>query len=548
MPAMAEEAEVVGHIVPGNYRLVRLISEGVPSLYEARHPRLVGPFSARLWPPTIFSEAFRRGAETAATLRHRGVVQVIDFHSENGEPPALITEWIEGARLSDVLRHRGLLPLARAASLAESTAWALAAAHERGVVHQSLRPESIFVVQAPGSTREWTKVDDFGVGAALARAGVAEPSPYRAPEQIAPSSDQAPDPRSDQFALAAIVYEMLSGVRPFDDGADARKGPPTPLSELVPDVGDAVDGVLGRALAPDPENRFPSIVAFAQALNEAVEGENTNVLFRPELSSSDRTPGPEVPALETLIPTPGPIIASPVDEPPFRPDAPAPWHEIPALLRPPPPRRRKPILIAVGLGAVVGLTLVAAHALRPQPKQQAQATAPAAAPVPAPAPAPAATGGPAAPPAAVAAAAKETAAAAPATPPEAEAPAPPAEESPPAPAIAIKVPEPTPPSRVHVSRPLRRRHPGTKVATSGHRFARAAGAGSGACTISVASSPPADIWLDNHKIGRRTPLDGYHVGCGTHELILNRDDLGLFRRETISVDAGAPFKKSYPLK
>src|SRR5215471_5239449 len=103
---MAGEAEIVGHIVPGRYRLVRLIRQGVPSLYEARHPRLVGPFAARLWPPTIFAEAFRRGAETAATLRHRGVVQVIDFHSETGQPPALITEWIEGTRLSDVMQER----------------------------------------------------------------------------------------------------------------------------------------------------------------------------------------------------------------------------------------------------------------------------------------------------------------------------------------------------------------------------------------------------------------------------------------------------------
>jgi hypothetical protein len=102
---------------------------------------------------------------------------------------------------------------------------------------------------------------------------------------------------------------------------------------------------------------------------------------------------------------------------------------------------------------------------------------------------------------------------------------------------------------MHVPRPLRRRHPGTgKIAAGGHRAARAAGGGSGTCVVSLSSSPVADVWLDNHKIGRRTPLARYHVDCGTHELILNRDDLGLSKRETISVEAGTPFKRSYALK
>src|SRR5206468_12126936 len=94
-----------------------------------------------------------------ATLRHPGVVQVIDFNCEPGAPPFLVLEWIEGTTLSEVMASSGLLPVPRVAALVESAAWALASAHQQGVVHQELSPHQIHVVQAPGSAREWTKLD-----------------------------------------------------------------------------------------------------------------------------------------------------------------------------------------------------------------------------------------------------------------------------------------------------------------------------------------------------------------------------------------------------
>src|SRR5215831_16828004 len=138
MRPMAQDTELSGHVVSGRYRLVRRIGDGVPALYEATHPRLAGRFAAKLWPPTIPWDAFRRGAELAATLRHPGVVQVIDFNCEPGASPFLIMEWVEGTKLSDLLAATGLLPVPRVAALVESVAWALASAHQQGVVHQEL--------------------------------------------------------------------------------------------------------------------------------------------------------------------------------------------------------------------------------------------------------------------------------------------------------------------------------------------------------------------------------------------------------------------------
>ena len=97
---MAEDVELRGHVTTGSYGLVRLIEDGDPALYEARHPRVAGRFVARLWPLTVPWDAFRRGAEIAATLRHPGIVQVVDFNCEPGAPPFVITEWPGGMRLS----------------------------------------------------------------------------------------------------------------------------------------------------------------------------------------------------------------------------------------------------------------------------------------------------------------------------------------------------------------------------------------------------------------------------------------------------------------
>src|SRR4029079_14187569 len=133
---MEQDTGIEGRVVGGTYRLLRRIGESTPARYEATHPRLAGRYEAKLWPPTApWDDRVRRGAEVAATLRHRGVVQVIDFNCEPGEPSFLVTEWIEGTKLSDVMSQTGLLSVSRVAGLLESAAWALSSAHQQGIVH-----------------------------------------------------------------------------------------------------------------------------------------------------------------------------------------------------------------------------------------------------------------------------------------------------------------------------------------------------------------------------------------------------------------------------
>src|SRR4051812_7559547 len=216
---MDEDTRITGEVLKGRYRLARRISEGVPARWEVTHPRVSGRLLAALWPPTAPCRELRRGAEIATTLRNRGVVQLLDFNCKAGASPLVIYEWLEGtAKLSEIMARTGCLPAGRVASLVESMAATLAAAHRQGVVHQQLRPEEIYVVEDARGGREWTKVDGFGVAAALARAGFWPQSPYRAPERAAKDGDG--EPHADQYALAAIAYHMLTGASPVGPNAD----------------------------------------------------------------------------------------------------------------------------------------------------------------------------------------------------------------------------------------------------------------------------------------------------------------------------------------
>jgi eukaryotic-like serine/threonine-protein kinase len=593
---MAQDLELGGHVVTGRYRLVRRLGESPVAFYEARHPRLSGRFVARLWPATAPWDSFRRGAEIASALRHPGIVQVIDFNCEPGSSPFLITELIEGTTVAELLAANGLIGVSRVAALVESAAWSLAAAHQQGIVHQELEPACIYVVQAPGTTREWTKIDGFGLSAALVRADAATASPYRAPEQASPDDDAA-DPQSDQYALAAIAYEMLAGVRPFEDGRATSGGEPAAISELVPGVTPGLDAVIRQALSADPEGRYAGVLEFARALRDAARGPDTQVIRRRK--SEGRAWGraqaggdPPVSPFFNPVQSPTGEGLRPVRPTPVgRPSTPAGLlargmaeaRRILSRVRSLRPENLVPrgasaraiIAGAALLFAIGGVAVVVSHPAHRMPPGAARpgtsslalasaaqpvtpAAAPAARPPSPPQPAPPA---PALPSATVAAAPPPAAgppAAAPSPPPAAAAPTKPeppaaaAERQPASETESEAAPDPEAANaELEPKVPLRRARPrGLALTRTAVRDAAAGAAANdgAACAITVASKPRADVWLDEHNVGRRTPLNRLRVACGDHKLVLRRDDLDLYQMEVITVRPGAPFRKLYPLQ
>ena len=277
---------LAGTVLEGAYRLVRLMGEGgMGAVYEAMQLRLNKRVAVKLMARELAQNQealarFHREAEITSQLGHPHLVNVVDFGlAETGEP-YLVMEYLDGEDLEHRLLAEGCLPIEAAVHITKQVASALGAAHARDIVHRDLKPANIFLVRVPGEL-DFVKVLDFGISkvkaarAKLTRATAVIGTPnYMSPEQAAGRVDET-DHRADQWALACIVWEMLAGRTPFvaDDPSPlfyqiTTLDPPS-LSQLVPDLPLEVEGVLRRALAKKPAERFPTIRDFSRAFEEA---------------------------------------------------------------------------------------------------------------------------------------------------------------------------------------------------------------------------------------------------------------------------------------
>jgi serine/threonine-protein kinase len=215
-------------------------------------------------------DRMRHEAKACARVTHPNIVALFDM----GEDPALglylVFEYAEGTTLKERLKQ-GPLPVAIAARLAREIGGALSTAHANGVLHRDVKPENIILAE------HGAKVADFGIArvpdSTLTRDGGLLGTPaYSAPECIANGEFSA---HSDQFSLAATLYEALSQRRAFP-GEDAVTVATRIQTEEPPAIANAcgldphVDGVLARGLSKDPEQRFPSAGEFGDALAEGL--------------------------------------------------------------------------------------------------------------------------------------------------------------------------------------------------------------------------------------------------------------------------------------
>ncbi len=271
------------------YTLVRLVGRGgMGEVYEATHARLPGRYAVKVLHPHCVADPkalvrFRREADITSELRHPNIVSIIDFDYTAGGAPYLVMEFLDGDELAHVILEEAPLPIERVLSTVDQVASALAAVHRRGIVHRDLKPQNIFLVRDPnaendaGVPLELVKLVDFGISKVRAasmvltgeRVLLGTPQ-YMAPEQARGTGDV--DARADQFALASIVYEMLTGRLAFPgDRVEIvvyriTHEHPRPLGAPW---GPAIARVLDRAMQKDPDERFPSVADFATALRAA---------------------------------------------------------------------------------------------------------------------------------------------------------------------------------------------------------------------------------------------------------------------------------------
>jgi serine/threonine protein kinase len=273
---MSGAGEFSGTITAGGYRLVRAL-DGGGRVHEARHDRLAGRFALKLF-GDVDARAFQRAVQQASALHHPGIARVVDYGGAPGAGAFVVMEWADGRSLASLLAEGGPLAPDAVARVVSSVALGLQAAHRHGVAHGHLSPERILVSGAgaanddetPGA--EHTKILGFGLGPTGALdpgASITEVTPYTAPEQA--TSDASP--RADQFALAAVAYELLSGEAPTGDAEADR--PPRSLREYDPTINVVIDDVVQRGLSFDADARWADVHTFAARLREAVDAEGT---------------------------------------------------------------------------------------------------------------------------------------------------------------------------------------------------------------------------------------------------------------------------------
>lgn len=281
--------DLIGHVLGGAYEIEAPLDEGgMGTVYRARHLRLGRPLAVKIMAPHLTLqpgalERFSREAEIISQLSHPHVVQVLDFNTTEDGRPYLVMELLEGRPLDALLAQHGRLQLTAALEIACQAARALAAAHQAGIVHRDLKPANIFLMDA--GEQLFAKLLDFGISKrthgepANSRKLTGEfdilgTPDYMAPEQAVGKTSTV-DHRGDQYALATILYEMLVGQVPF--AAEEilellqqviRDAPPPP-SKYRADIPEPVEAAILRALQKDPDDRFPSILDFAEILELA---------------------------------------------------------------------------------------------------------------------------------------------------------------------------------------------------------------------------------------------------------------------------------------
>jgi serine/threonine protein kinase len=259
------------------YQCIRVIGRGgMGIVWEALELRLDRRVALKVAIDTRFPEsaiaAMWGEAKLAANVSDAGVVTVLDVGTTLDGRPYYTMEYVEGTDLAAVLRD-GKLQLAEALRIATEVAQAVAAAHDKGIVHRDLKPRNVMI-----DKKSRARVLDFGL--ALKPAASPTPQtfagspPYMAPEQI---RAQAVGPATDVYAIGVLLYEMLTGKRPFD--APEQPGllyailfePPRPIAENAIVPAD-VEALVLRCLAKEPNDRFTNAYALADALVAIREG------------------------------------------------------------------------------------------------------------------------------------------------------------------------------------------------------------------------------------------------------------------------------------
>jgi hypothetical protein len=322
---------------------------GMGVVYVAEQPELGRKVAIKVIAPALASDPdylrrFKHESRLAAAIEHPNAIPIYEAGVAEGEIPYLVMRYVDGVDLATLIRREGRLDGGRAARIVEQVSGALDEAHGRGLVHRDVKPGNVIVEQRRGSEQAY--LTDFGLTKQMdATSGVTATGrwvgtiDYASPEQI---KGKQVDARSDVYSLGCVMFVALTGQLPFEREADVAKlyahinDPPPAPSTCAPGVTSELDPVVARALAKDPEERFPSAGDLGRAALAAVSG---SAIGEPERSvaTGEAAPAPpqDTPAAPLESP-PGTTVPATIPS-----DTPPPSTVAAEEARPPPPTRER---------------------------------------------------------------------------------------------------------------------------------------------------------------------------------------------------------------
>jgi serine/threonine protein kinase/Tol biopolymer transport system component len=294
------------------YHLIAPLGEGgMASVYKAYDTRLERDVAVKIIRTDMFIPAvlekvmkrFEREAKSLAKLSHPNIVSIIDY-GEHAGVPYLVMEYLPGGNLKDRMTGRPL-PWQESFHLLLPVARALQFSHQQGIIHRDVKPSNILITLSGEPM-----LSDFGIArilesegsTSLTGTGVGIGTPeYMAPEQWVGHTT----PQSDLYSLGVVLYEMLTGQKPYTADTPAaillkQANDPLPRPrQFVPDLPDKVEKVILKLLAKKPENRYSSMEEFITALEDLLRGQTK---IRPTIISQEKRALEEVPPHESEIP------------------------------------------------------------------------------------------------------------------------------------------------------------------------------------------------------------------------------------------------------
>ncbi|MBG0816164.1 serine/threonine protein kinase [Planomonospora sp. ID82291] len=287
MTAPVNERALIGQEVAG-YHVEDVIGKGgMAVVYLAVDSRLNRRVALKVLNPLLgeddrFRQRFILESRTVASIDHPNIIPIYEADAAADGTLYIAMRYVDGPDLRRLFYDRGPLPVSQVNRIFAQVAAALDTSHAHDLIHRDVKPANILV--AGHTEGEHVYLTDFGItkhrtsisGLTQTDQFIGTPR-YMSPEQI---NKETIDGRCDQYGLACVVYEALAGRLPFQRDNEIAllwahlAEPPTPLSTLRPELPPEVDGVMARALAKAPEQRYDSCTAFVTALRDAISGQS----------------------------------------------------------------------------------------------------------------------------------------------------------------------------------------------------------------------------------------------------------------------------------